>query len=373
MSRSDSDPIVELRTRTCRKAAELYITARPRGAANVQAQAAAMLEAVAATLRQHKASILMERIFATPAGCKAVAKARGKVFGDLVDAVEPTWLGVPKNSCGAISGMLVHAVAGCGRPSVLGIDGRPRGRLLKAGESTYVVGCNLQADAPAAPTGEAQAMLAKAEALLAQAGGSLADVPRTWMWLGGIVDWYGEFNRVRSELFTARGLLSGARGLPASTGIGIGPAARRHCAMDFAAVIGGQPLQFLATTSHQGAAAKYGSAFSRAAVAPSPAGRTIYVSGTAAIDAAGNTTHIGDPDGQIDDTLAAVQAVLEQAGGTREDIVQAIVYCKTPQVEQAFRRRGCALPNVLAIADVCRDSLLFEMEITAMPQSGEQA
>ena len=330
------------------------------------------MDSVAGILRRHDAAIMQERIFADSSTMDALSQTRAKSFAGRTDGVEPTWLTVPPNAQGPVCGMQVHAVAGCGRPKVLSVDGRPSGRLVRYGLNDYLTGCNLQADAPLSPDRQAQAMLAKAEALLNQAGGTLAHVARTWMWLGGILQWYGEFNRVRNDLFAARGLLStDASGrLPASTGIGIGPWGGRICAMDFCAVLGGEQPQFLLAASKQGPASKYGSAFSRAAAARTPAGRTVYVSGTAAIDPVGQTTHIGDIRGQIEDTLTNVWAVLRDEGCRPEDIVQSIVYCKTPQVEQIFRAGwgDLSMPHLIVIADVCRDNLLFEVEAAAMPR-----
>jgi enamine deaminase RidA (YjgF/YER057c/UK114 family) len=281
-------------------------------------------------------------------------------------------LAVPENVCGPISGIQVHAVAGCGGPTVLSVAGRPCGRLLRREGLQYLVGCNLQADKPSAPGCQTRTMLEKAEDLLAQVGGTLSDVARTWMWLGNILDWYGEFNRVRSEVFAARGLLrpDATGSLPASTGIGIGPISQQCCTMDFIATPGQTRPRFLLAAGRQDSASKYGSAFSRAAVAETPAGRTVYVSGTAAIDAAGQTTHVDDARGQIEDTIRNVRAVLCDAGTGERDVVQAVVYCKDAVVEQLFRREfgDLSMPYILAIADVCRPNLLFEIEVTAMPR-----
>ncbi len=219
-------------------------------------------------------------------------------------------------------------------------------------------------------------MLISAEQLLAEAGGTLADVTRTWMWLGDILQWYTDFNRVRSGIFSARGLLRpDATGrLPASTGIGIRPGGHGCCAMDFCATLGGNRARMLLAASRQGPASEYGSAFSRAVVADTYAGTTVYVSGTAAIDAAGATTHVGDARGQIEDTIENVRSVLRDAGACEADIVQAVVYCKDCEVEQIFRREWSDLPipYILVIADVCRENLLFEIEATAMPHQADQ-
>lgn len=368
------DPVVQVHERKSGAVTELYITARPQVAADAQTQAATLLNSVADVLRERGAHVLQERIFADPAAMETLSKTRAKAFADFDNGVEPTWLAVPPNSLGPVSGVLVHAVVGCGRPEVLSIAGKPSGRRVSMGSWTYLIGCNLQSDASQPPAGQARAMLDKAEALLSEAGGTLANVSRTWMWLGNILDWYDDFNRVRNELFKARGLLreGGAGTLPASTGIGIGPWGHRCCTMDFCAVLGDQKPRFLLAGGNQDAASKYNSAFSRAAVSATPAGKTVYVSGTAAIDAAGLTTHLGDIQGQIEDTIANVNAVLRNASCEPQDVVSAIAYCKTPQVERVFRNGWGSLlrgPYVVAIADVCRDNLLFEVEATAIAKA----
>lgn len=374
-SPKSQSPLVDVRSRTADGTTELYITARPAGQGNFQKQSPELMEAVADVLRQHRAHILQERIFATAEAMPSLIEARRQFFDGLQDGIEPTCLVVPENSRGAISGVQVHAVSGCQRPGVVMIGRRPAGRLLPCGGGSFLVGCNLQADEVNSPAQQSQAMLAKAEALLAHVGASLADVARTWMWLGDILSWYGEFNRVRNELFAARGLLGPDSDgeMPASTGIGIGPLGDRRCTMDFCAAFGQERPRFLLATGRQGAASKYGSAFSRGAVARTLGGKTLYISGTAAIDAAGATTHIDDAGGQIHDTIQAVGTVLREGGADWADVVQAIVYCKTPEVEQAFRQHWGQrpLPHLTAIADVCRDNLLFEIEATAMLPDGQ--
>ena len=368
----NAGPSVDVRVSRSGPVAELFVSVRPGGRGDVATQATGLMDAAAAVVRQYQAAILQERVFAHPDAMEALVPARIEAYGQLLDAVEPTWLAVPESGCGLISGIQVHAVAGCGAATVLMAGDRASGRLLCKGPLRYVAGCNLQGDCAGSPAEETRSMLAKAEEVLVRAGGSLADVTRTWMWLGNILDWYGEFNRVRSEVFAARGLLrADATGnLPASTGIGIGPIGRRHCAMDFCASMGDGRPRFLLAATRQGAASKYGSAFSRAAVAHTPGGRTVYVSGTAAIDAAGQTTHPDDARGQIVDTIENVRSALRDAGSSQRDVVQAIVYCKNTEVERLFRQEWADLPMpyVLAIADVCRANLLFEIEVTAMVQ-----
>jgi len=123
-----------------------------------------------------------------------------------------------------------------------------------------------------------------------------------------------------------------------------------------------------AAAGKQKSAYNYGSAFARAAEADTPAGRTVFVSGTAAIDAEGRTCFLDDPAGQIDMTIRNVQAVLADCGCSARDAVQAIAYSKTPAIAERFARDYASAvpwPWVSVVGDVCRDDLLFEVEVTA--------
>jgi len=216
-------------------------------------------------------------------------------------------------------------------------------------------------------------MMEKADAALKQFGSNFLSVPRTWMWLKDILSWYDDFNHVRTKFFTERRLIgAGTRqSMPASTGIGLGPADGSECAMDLIAVL--EPTdctQYLQAAGKQQCALEYGSAFSRAARSIMPAGQTVFVSGTASIDADGATTHIGDASGQISTTIGNVRAVLADMNCKDEDVVQMVAYCKTTEVEKIFNASKGALdwPWLTAICDICRPDLLFEIEATAMPR-----
>lgn len=365
-------PPIDVRVRESAQARELHVTACPRPGAAPQEQAKAMFSGIGDVLRGHGARIIQERILAAPDLMDMLALARAGAYAGLDDGVPPSWLVVPPGLAGPIAGAQVHAVAGCPAPEVLRLEGAARGRVLQAGSLRYVIGSNLSADEPAEPSRQAQSMLAKAERLLSLAGGSLFNVARTWMWLGDILEWYADFNRVRNRFFTERGLLNnnGNGRLPASTGIGIGPAGKFKCSMDLCGVIGvGHEIEYLLAGGNQGPASEYGSAFSRAAAAVTPAGKTVFVSGTAAVSDRGETMHRGDARAQIQDTVNNVLAVLRDTGCDETDVVQAIVYCKNVEVEKAFRdsQGDLSWPHIITIADICRPDLLVEVEATAMP------
>jgi len=191
-------------------------------------------------------------------------------------------------------------------------------------------------------------MMEKAEAALEQFGADFLSVPRTWMWLKDILSWYDQFNRVRTKFFTKWGLIGeGTRqSMPASTGIGLGPADGGHCAMDLMAVL--EPTDcthYLQAAGKQHCALEYGSAFSRAARSIMPAGETVFVSGTASIDVDGATTHIGDAPGQINTTIENVRAVLRDMHCSDRDVVQAVAFVRHPRSRRSLTQSRISSPG----------------------------
>jgi len=292
---------------------------------------------------------------------------------ELDDGVAPSFLVAAEGSSGPIAGVQVHAVIAENKPEVVSLNRADCGRILRT------MGCSLVTlsgiSAPKAPnnTQQAQVMLETGESMLKQFGADFLSVPRTWMWLKDILSWYDDFNGVRNNFFTERGLIgAGTRqSMPASTGIGLGPDNGGHCAMDLVAIL--EPAdctEYLQVTGKQHCALNYGSAFSRASKATTPAGQTVYVSGTASIDAGGATTNIDDAAGQINATIENVRAVLTEMKSSEKDLVQVIAYCKTTEVEEVFKSIKANLnwPWITVICDICRHDLLFEIEAAAMPR-----
>jgi enamine deaminase RidA (YjgF/YER057c/UK114 family) len=359
---------------------EIYLSATPASGSPLREQAEEIFSGIRDALREEsiglllkKACILEERIFSTPQAVETLRKARSDVYGDLDDGVAPSFLVASEGLSGPLAGVQVHAVSCEGRPEVIDLDGNRCGRILRVpGRAYLALSCisDLQHNQAA---GQAGAMMEKAEAALKKLGANFLSVPRTWMWLKDILSWYDDFNRVRTTFFTERGLIgTGTRqSMPASTGIGLGPANGAHCGMDLMAVL--EPTdctEYLQITGKQHSALDYGSAFSRAARSIMPAGPAVFVSGTASIGADGATTHIGDAQGQIDATIENVRAVLSEMQCRDEDVVQVVAYCKTIEVEKIFNacKDRLAWPWLTVICDICRDDLLFEIEATAMPR-----
>jgi len=361
---------MNLRTIKTGKVVETYITAVPDVDVPASQQAQQLFSGITEVLRSNKLQILQERVFGTSEALEISGPIRADAYGRLDDGVQPTWLVVGQGINGQIAGVQVHAVAGVENLEIMHLGELPCGRIVTVPCCTYLALSAISAPEVSQADQQATRMLEKAESLLKKARVDMFSVPRTWMWLRDILSWYDQFNDVRNTFFTERGLVGKdiTSRMPASTGIGIAQACGSACVMDLVAVI--QPadsIEYLDETGKQESAFDYGSAFSRAARAPTPAGTAVFVSGTASIGPTGATVHIDDPEAQIQATIDNVRAAVNQANCTDDQVVQALVYCKTAQIEKLFCDKWSDLPwpHITAITDICREDLLFEIEATA--------
>ncbi|MGA2749402.1 MAG: RidA family protein [Verrucomicrobiota bacterium] len=351
------------------KALELYLTARPADAASSTQEARRIFKAISGLLLQKKAGICQERVFAPPGDIAALRQIREQEYGELADGVEPAFLAT-NDAPGVMPGVQVYAVAMAQKPEII-TAGDAQARLFGAHGCHWLTASGLRALEAGDGSAQARAAFEKAFRLLRAAGGDLRNLARTWIFMDDILSWYDQFNQARSAFFRDSGLLGpkGAGRLPASTGIGVSPADGSRCALDLFAVFGEEDaLSHHEAAGMQRSANEYGSAFARAAVAKSPAGRTVFVSGTAAIDPAGVSCCRNDIAGQIQMTLDNVNAVLAQLSAESADVVQAIAYCATAQAREQFLNRWAgqvSWPWLVMIGDVCRPELLFEVEATA--------
>ena len=370
---------VNLDTRTVESpaATEIYIAATPRGNGPLHEQAKQIFSGIRDILLSNKAHLLQERVFGAQSEMEEVLRVRSKSYGGIDDGVAPSALCGKEGMCAPIAGVQVHAVSSDTKPEALVLEGSPCGRILRVPGRTYLTLSGIRAPQSTQETGnaaeQAKVMMEKAESILKQFGADFLSVPRTWMWLCDILSWYDDFNRVRNKFFTERGLIGAdsRQSMPASTGIGLCPADGCKCAMDLTAVLEpADSIQFLGAVGKQQCALEYGSAFSRAARGITPAGETVFVSGTASIDASGATTNIGDAPGQINTTIENVRAVLRDMQAADEDVIQAIAYCNTTEEEEIFNtvKDNLPWPWVTMVCDICRPELLFEIEATAMPK-----
>lgn len=296
------------------------------------------------------------------AGAVIVAEDLFGITDSAVSDWPVTWLrGNP-----ALPGVHLHAVKGV-PVERLTFGGRVVGSVFNDGVARH---CRLGGLRPArasdSPASQARATFELLEAALRDAGMTFANVARTWFYLDQILAWYGDFNKVRDEFFRKRNVFDGL--VPASTGIGGANVAGTALVAGAYAVTGGQlaavpsPLQCPAL--------KYGSSFSRVVELKMPDHCRLWISGTASIAPGGETVHIGDVPGQIALTMQVVAAILESRGMSWTDTSRAIAYVREATAAQQFQQYRVAngltdLPVVTTQNVICRDDLLFEIEVDA--------
>lgn len=218
---------------------------------------------------------------------------------------------------------------------------------------------------------QARAVFEKMEALLRQACMEFTDIARTWIYLNDLLEWYDEFNAVRTQFFRERGTFE--KMVPASTGIGAGSAAGEAmvCALLAVKPRHGGVKVFAVPSPLQCPALDYKSSFARAVEIDQPGSRLLTISGTASIEPGGKTAHIGDTGKQIELTMEVVHAILKSRGMDWSDTSRAIAYFKDIN-ETGLLAKYCTennlpdLPVAISHADICRPDLLFEIELDAV-------
>ena len=270
----------------------------------------------------------------------------------------------------------IQIAAATGRPAKdVAVGGRVVGFLVEGERAKHLfLGGIEPADLTASRKEQAEEVFSMLERGLAAAGMTFSDVARTWFYNDRILEWYAAFNSVRTACFMRHGITR----MPASTGIGAPNPARVALVAKARAVQAIRPGAITiepARSPLQCDAFKYGSAFSRAMMVRDGVSRSLYVSGTASIDPNGKSAHHGDPAAQIRLTMDVVEAIVAQAGMQMQDISRAIAYFRNLADvrlwEDYLARSGLlAMPFIALGCDVCRDDLLFEVEVDVCQAGG---
>jgi 2-iminobutanoate/2-iminopropanoate deaminase len=216
---------------------------------------------------------------------------------------------------------------------------------------------------------QAWEMFRAAERLLDHCGMGFRDVVRTWIHLRDIDRDYDALNKARREFFRRRGIEM----RPASTGVqGIPFPAAHDFSISLQAVRSLRPLDVTpmsAPTLNE--AWSYDADFSRGLRVAEANKVALYVSGTASIDEAGRTVHVGNFEAQVGRMLDNIASLLAQQGATFEDLVSGVTYLRNPSDAPVLRsmchQRGFdGFPCALVEAPLCRPELLCEAEAVAM-------
>lgn len=270
-----------------------------------------------------------------------------------------------------VSGMQALHVQGASI-RLLKLDGRVVGATWSDADADYCAIAGVGSSALAASRqNQALRVFTRMESVLALAGMTFLHVVRTWFFLDRLLEWYVAFNAVRTAFFQERGVFEHV--VPASTGIGaVNPEGSALVAGALAVRPRHQGVSILAAPSPlQCSAMNYRSSFSRAVELKFSDRRELLVSGTASIDPAGGTAHCGDVRAQIELTFDVVNAILRSCNMDWVDATRGIAYFRNMReaacLKDTLRARSIQnFPLITAHATVCREDLLFELELDAV-------
>lgn len=294
---------------------------------------------------------------------------------DRFKAQNPDWpLTAIKTECcraGSIAKFILHAVAGIQCKRLYWVS-RPVGSFFENDR----VKCCLLSDIRSDNVNDSHKQQTKSvfetmDSILHQVGMSFSNVIRTWFYNAAILDWYSCFNGVRGEFFRTH--IKNNEFIPASTGVGGKNFYSAALLAEAIAISAKNNVIKVAPVSSplQNPAYDYSSIFSRAVEISMPGYEHLLISGTASIGLNGGNLYSGNVMAQINQTMRVVKAILNSKNMSFENITRTIIYLKdyrdevllgqTPYLQQVL-----SYPFLIAQADICRDELLFEIEMDAV-------
>ncbi len=358
-----SSPGLDVITLDRRSYKEYFITATPNNGESVQS----LFQRAADSVRANNAQVISQEVFGISDEDGTNLEMLQEILGGIDAPV--TWIqdGHEKNLFGthlwAVSGLTIRPVK---------IGERVVGSLFEDDYAQYCrLGGLLPSDARQSRSEQASEVFEQMDSVLQNNGMEFGHVVRTWFYNYNILDWYGDFNRVRDAFFQKKHVYEGL--LPASTGVG----GRNTAGMALAGGLFAMKPKiegvsaFTVRSPLQDSATQYGSSFSRAVEVDFPDHRRLWVSGSASIEASGKTAHVGNPKKQVRLTMEVVHAILKSRDMGWADTTRALAYFKYAEDSPNFEefRTEFKLPRfpvVVVQNDVCRDELLFEIEVDAV-------
>lgn len=326
----------------------------------------AVIERALAFARDRNAEIVAAEAFGAPPGTAACEFLRACGAGADWPAA---WIGEDATRGIGLSGIQIWAIAGTPCTRIRRGD-TASATVFDDEHARYCRVAGILPDDPTSTASEQTMQVFHAMLdILQQAGMSFDNVVRTWFFNDRITSWYKEFNDARDDFFYAHHVFDGI--VPASTGIG---GSNIMGAALTAGLLAVQPKSDSVAVRRvssplQCPAFDYGSSFSRAVEIETPSARRLLISGTASIAPEGYTIHLGETEPQIAHTTRVIEAILQSRGMGWEDVSRAIAYVKRPEdVELASNHMSqlADAPVLLVNNDVCRDDLLFEIELDAV-------
>ena len=197
------------------------------------------------------------------------------------------------------------------------------------------------------------------------------DCVRTWFFVRDVDVNYQGVVEARKDNFRLNGLTENTHYI-ASTGIeGSTGDPETKVVMDTYAVKGldeGQ-VKFLYAKEYLSPTYDYGVTFERGVSVDFGDRRKVYISGTASINHEGTILHPGDVEKQVYRMWENVEALLQEAECSFDDLMQLIVYLRDiadyQSVKRMFDEKFADTPKLIVLAPICRPGWLVEMECIA--------
>jgi len=208
---------------------------------------------------------------------------------------------------------------------------------------------------------------------LKQEGCTLADnCIRTWLYVQNVDVNYTGVVKARNDIFDQENLTRDTHTI-ASTGIqGRDNDYHHRVLMDSYAVKGikKEQIQYLYATEYISLTTIYGVRFERGTCVNYADRKHIFISGTASIDKNGDVLHVGDIRKQTLRMWKNVEALLNEAEASFDDVAQISVYLRDISdysvVKEMFDKKFPGTPFLILYAPVCRPEWLIEMECMAI-------
>lgn len=212
------------------------------------------------------------------------------------------------------------------------------------------------------------------EKILAKYGFSFKDAYRFWIYMKNINENYAALNRMRDIFFKKYKI----RDYPASTGIEADFTGKHRISISLEALKTGRCAKIRVESlksDFQCEAPIYGPKFSRAKSLTFKGDnlRKLYISGTSSVNKKGDSVLIGNYEKNVEYVLSCVANLLEKSNMTFQNIVMSRVYSKNLAIEKVFqklyKKEKWNFPYNQVIANICRESFIFEMECIAVGNS----
>jgi len=333
---------------------------------------AELIAAAARSVQAHHAQVITCRVSLTVSVRPHIEALLNKAFGDAAFPV--VWLRQYKDDPAGFS-LQIHAAQGLAVRSMY--DGtRLCGCVFADAQAEYSMLYVLPEDITAPPMEQARQVFEGMGRLLAAEGMDFSQTVRTWLYADDILTWYWDLNKVRDAFFDKHGIFQ--KLVPASTGIGLANGDGAALSAELLAVRPRQDAVRVEAVASplQCSAMQYRASFSRAVSVAVPGQERLYISGTASIDGQGKTVYVGDAAEQVAQTMRVVEAILKSRQMGWPQVTRAMAYYKHSRdrglLEAYCQAHGIVFPCVQFVADVCRDELLFELELDAIKSGCQQ-